>query len=394
MKNFDISWFTTVPGLFITGGVVLLIIALVILIVTGKKSKKEKANGDAGAQVQANPNMTATPGMPNDSMMATTQNVNPVEAMPVGQPGVMPVQNVDPMAGGMVQDIAVNPVPVGMQMPSVTPTEVAPVTTDVSVVDQTMGMSGMPEVAVTPVEVNPAPVEVTPVMPEVMPVEVAPNPVPDINVPTVDPMMGMPAMPEVVVNPAPVQPVEVAPVMPEVIPAEVAPNPVPDVNMPTVEPMIGVPTMPEVVTNPEPVQSVQPVVEPVPMVNEYQSPVDNNALGIQSLGETQVFSPEQTQTVVEATQPVNEPVIYGGSSPAVADINVNPEPHQIYGGADPLQNTQTIPTITPVAPAEPQVVEPVMVTPEVQPVAPQMIGPAMSSVVPPMEGVVVPPQQQ
>ena len=42
MKNFDLSWFTTVPGMFITGGVVLLIIALIILLVTGKKSKKEK----------------------------------------------------------------------------------------------------------------------------------------------------------------------------------------------------------------------------------------------------------------------------------------------------------------------------------------------------------------
>ena len=40
MDNFDLSWFTTIPGMFITGGVVLLIIALVILLITGKKTKK------------------------------------------------------------------------------------------------------------------------------------------------------------------------------------------------------------------------------------------------------------------------------------------------------------------------------------------------------------------
>ena len=40
--SFDLNWFTTVPGIFITVGVVLLVIALILLIVTGRKSKKEK----------------------------------------------------------------------------------------------------------------------------------------------------------------------------------------------------------------------------------------------------------------------------------------------------------------------------------------------------------------
>ena len=37
--NFDLSWFKTVPGLLITCGVVLLIIALIIFIVTSKNNK-------------------------------------------------------------------------------------------------------------------------------------------------------------------------------------------------------------------------------------------------------------------------------------------------------------------------------------------------------------------
>ena len=37
----DLSWFITIPGMLITGGVLLLIIALIIFILTsGKKNKK------------------------------------------------------------------------------------------------------------------------------------------------------------------------------------------------------------------------------------------------------------------------------------------------------------------------------------------------------------------
>ena len=51
--SFDLSWFTTIPGLFITGGIVLLIIAIIILIATGKKGKKETKvhlNGESKMQ--------------------------------------------------------------------------------------------------------------------------------------------------------------------------------------------------------------------------------------------------------------------------------------------------------------------------------------------------------
>ena len=41
MGNFDLSWFLTVPGMFITGGVLLLVVALIILLVTGKKAVLE-----------------------------------------------------------------------------------------------------------------------------------------------------------------------------------------------------------------------------------------------------------------------------------------------------------------------------------------------------------------
>ena len=39
--EFDFSFFTEIPGILVTVGVVFLLIALVLLIVTGKKSKKD-----------------------------------------------------------------------------------------------------------------------------------------------------------------------------------------------------------------------------------------------------------------------------------------------------------------------------------------------------------------
>ena len=38
--NFEFGWFLTIPGMLITGGVLLLIIALIIFIATSNKEKK------------------------------------------------------------------------------------------------------------------------------------------------------------------------------------------------------------------------------------------------------------------------------------------------------------------------------------------------------------------
>ena len=43
LADFNLSFFTTIPGMLITGGVLLLLIALIIFIATGsKKGKKNK----------------------------------------------------------------------------------------------------------------------------------------------------------------------------------------------------------------------------------------------------------------------------------------------------------------------------------------------------------------
>ena len=48
LANFDLSFFTSIPGLLITGGVLLLLIALIIFVATGsKKGKKDKKEAES-----------------------------------------------------------------------------------------------------------------------------------------------------------------------------------------------------------------------------------------------------------------------------------------------------------------------------------------------------------
>ena len=78
-------------------------------------------------------------------------------------------------------------------------------------------------------------------------------------------------------------------------------------------------------------------------------------------------------TSVVETQPVQEKQIYGGVSEIIPNIDLNQKTnHQIYGGADPLENTQTL-TVTPSS--EPVVeIQPVVeATPQVDNVQPVSI---------------------
>ena len=85
------------------------------------------------------------------------------------------------------------------------------------------------------------------------------------------------------------------------------------------------------------------------------------------------------------------PAIYGGANPAVAPAAVvDSTPHQIYGGADPLENTQSIsvtdvaavsqpampevaPVVAPAAPVMPEVAPAAPVAPVVEPINPNNV---------------------
>lgn len=352
MNNFDLSWFTTIPGLFITGGVVLLVIALVILIITGRKTKKEKDeinsnNNQVNAGVQPNSNIDNNMAMPTMNMP--------------GAPMTNPM--VNPMMG---QNVVSSPDPVVNPQPMVMPNDSIAMPS----VNNGLDMQNMNAPIVEPVGINPVEVNQMVSTPEVInPMEMPLSEQPFVNDINSNQAIGVP--PTVAENlnagmintePEPIAPVDVTPIeIPQVEPVTVAPM--------ETNPMISEPSAvntPEIFNNSKMLGNnfnSTPVENPVinePMMTDVSTqnveiptvPVQQDAI---------ISTPEIVQ------QPVNEPVIYGGANPTVADINVSKDNnHQIYGGADPLQNTQTIPTIAPITPAEPiQNVEPVMVTPEI-----------------------------
>lgn len=398
--NFDLSWFTTIPGLFITGGVILLIIALVILIITGKKTKKEKeaqsADSNMQGGVQPVPAMNANVGVPTMNAPVTPNpmmgvNTSPTVAPTINTQPVMP--NNDPMVGVNSQmpevNMNVNPV----VNPNVTGNEVLGMPTDIPNVVDPMAVP-MNDFNATNVNTD---------------ANNNLNMVQDntYNSNVVETFNNEPTsvVPVDAVSVAPVEEIAVAPV--ESISTPVESVPVAPIEMGSV--------MPESLTVNSPVTETAPVVD-VPLVNDTTPIVDNN-FGNQNVAET-INQPlgQEIQGIPAAVQdvptypapepivtepvvvpePAVQPVIYGGANPTVSSINVNQDTnHQIYGGADPLQNTQPIPTVAPVEPVVVQNPEPVMVTPEVLPQQVPVSNPVPEVLGTPdvQQNPVMPPQQ-
>lgn len=268
--NVILKWITTVPGIFISLGVVLLFMAIIILIATSVSKKREKVE-----EVE--------------DTSAPVQNVESVNA-PV-QEGVMPTQVTDNL------EHAQNVEPVNAFAPNTT------VISDINMSDQFVP---------TP---NP-----TPVMPQndmnqmVMPTNEVVQPVQtpvDVMNTQVDNQVinqynaNVPTYTEqAVVTPA------VTPVQVPQIPVEVPTVPV--------NPTYTVPT--PIAKNPA------PVVEDLPMYHAQET----------------VSAMPQSMPEVST---VSQPTVYGGVSPVVNVPVVEEKPHQIYGGANPLDNTQPIPTV-------------------------------------------------
>lgn len=291
LANFDLSFFTSIPGLLITGGVLLLLIALIIFIATGnkkgKKDKKEEKKEEA---------VSTTPSVADGSTVAT-MDATPTVTPDVAAPGVQAQPEVKPME------------PVNNTVDT-TPNAVNTVNS---------GNDGN--------TINPSTVNVTPVQ--------------DNNV----------VQPQPVVNPTP-----------SIVSEEPKEKMQPEV-VPTVTPTVNV-------VNQDVVSAPQEVIKPIetPVVNEAKAvEVPNNTV----TPNTTVASSEPI-TIVDSTPKEEAKPIYGGVSSVIPKIDVAGEEHRpIYGGADPLENTGTIPTIntqtTPVVPKveeQPKVdtVEPVTVS--------------------------------
>ena len=125
----NIEWFLKLPGLFITGGVVLILIALIVFLISGKKGGKTEAT-DSKPNVDEVNNVSADTTTPVVEPVAPV--VEPVTVEPVA-PTVEPV-TVEPVTP-TVEPVAVEPVaptvepaPVEPVAPVVGPVAVEPVT--------------------------------------------------------------------------------------------------------------------------------------------------------------------------------------------------------------------------------------------------------------------------
>lgn len=162
--KFDTAWFTTLPGLLITGGVVLLLLALVLFATSSNKGKKVKKEDVVSTNLAPNFNTGMSDGSvsmdPNGmGTGGTVLNNDPtiIQDLKVQNEEVTPVTPIDSATLNTSVEQNAN-----SEMPSVEPVSV----------------ESTPTVNVTPVEptdrnVVQQPVEVTPVTnvePEVTPV--------------------------------------------------------------------------------------------------------------------------------------------------------------------------------------------------------------------------------
>lgn len=339
---FSLKWFTTIPGLLITGGVLLLVVALIIFIVSSKKDKKnQKAEESANVATSPNSSIVAnTVGgsnltMPNQANVVMTQPAVGMDNHQVPAPGPVPVVP-------SVQPSTLDNMPAApsvMEMPAVVSYDVP----EVNSMPGPVSSSEIPTVAtpdVTVGGVGPVP-SISPVQ-ETVPV-IDPQPVVSIN-----PTDGMAQVNEMSVNTPNIAEV------PTVTPTFSANNNIGSVATPSVEQVI-----------PE----LQDVGAPTINTTEsYSSPYSSDGLNPSTSGTP----------------------IYGGSDPTISNLPVTETP-QIYGGANPLEGTQSVPindiannstvnnaTYSSVPPVSTTVTEPVVVnsgsvTPnvvEVNPVSP------------------------
>lgn len=243
--SFDPSWFLTVPGLLISGGVLLLLIALIVFITTSKKDKGKTVDPTVEGSIP----VVGGPEDINNGMANAMNNGIPTDMNNMINSGVVNNPMVNTM--GMMDNGGFN--------------QVGTINLTPNAVDNDMNPGPMP---VMP-EVAPAPQVMTNIAPPVVPTPVAND----------------------MVNPEPVMPVNTN---------------------------ISFDNVPQATIN----DTVNPEMQPV-----------------LDLGNV---SPNP---VVDLTNNTPTPVVPSVEKPQENTfINNNARP--IYGGANPLENTASIPTVT------------------------------------------------
>lgn len=319
--KFDLSWFKTIPGLLITGGVVLLIIALIIFIVTSKNNKKDQKNTKEKNKENSSDSAVSSEQVTGVSQSATDNSVatvsNSVES-PNNNNSVVEFSNeavgTPELSSVEAQPVAMNPVDVANNVSAAQ--SLNPVVENVPLENNVS----------TDVEmVSSAPVVETPVVsPSVETISVS-----DVSSSNLGGEMQAPLNTDVLSNGSnTVLPVE------QLTPS----NDVTVQDLPSVVPATPSP----VVENVEPLE-VASTITPVLDVSTISNIPTVEATVVPNVPTTSDTIPTVSDVAVT---PENH-TIYGGVSQIIPDMNLgtNVDNHQIYGGANPLENTQTLPVV-------------------------------------------------
>lgn len=335
---FSLSWFTSIPGILITVGVLLLIVALIIFIVTSQKNKKkgqdsEKNNTSLQAvdQSLAAPSPTITP-MPIDNGI---QQVNTVDqSVPIQSIAqTTPITNnmPSPYSGPIVDNTSNGPMNTTM-----------PIMDNSSIYTPSSNISTISEQPYNQANISSDVSISSPVMPPIAPPtqDIVSNPI-SMEVSTEPMMNSTPTIPQVevpVVQPVDnIASVENLNINANENVANVSISDNAQINM--VQPL-SVPTIPSTVPDTPVVNEVSssaiPVVEPISspspvIMPEVSSPIDNINNNMNPVQ-------QESTSITDHSTP-----IYGGASPIVPDISAMQNTPQIYGGANPLENTQSVP---------------------------------------------------
>lgn len=135
---FNLNWFTTIPGILITLGIVLLIVAIILFIAGNKKSKPKVDEYDQSALYQNNMNNMGHDTVTITPMTVEVKNEPPVSMFSevnIGTPGVDPINPVDNNVVS-TNSVESNFNVAFQEVPTVNPVEAEPITNNT--LDQTM----------------------------------------------------------------------------------------------------------------------------------------------------------------------------------------------------------------------------------------------------------------
>lgn len=366
---FSLSWFTTIPGILITIGVLLLIIALVIFIITNKKGKKEKEELGGTKEVSAPPNNTGMPAAPAPSIITTNQP--PIDtsnnAYGQGVPTIVEENNPVGNMAGANMTMSVMPTPMDIPAPTqVTSPYVTSTPSGVSMLNSvepqiteapsvgnadTLNMNLYQNTAVPNNEVNlnnmSASTNANTTIPTITTIDnsnnniTSPYSTSTINEPvtqTIMPEESTPSIISTVVN----EPTNTLNGVNNSIPNQEV---IKETNSNMTREM---PTITQALTQSENSQPAVPTIElNSPTVDQVLPEMQSQGLNM-SVAPTVPTSPSPAAEVVPNVQKeveqrsVNNTPIYGGVGTILPETQ--PEvPHQIYGGANPLESTQQVP---------------------------------------------------